>query len=187
MKIYTKTGDGGMTSLIGGERVPKNNSRLESYGTIDELNSFLGMLRSFPLDCQVEEELVEIQSRLFDVGGSLATNPETARLKMGIGIREEDVDCLERAIDRMDGELPPVTHFVLPGGSVAVSLCHIARTVCRRAERRIVDLSGETEVDAFVLKYVNRLSDYLFVLSRKLAHDSGLEEKKWIPAMRKTI
>ena len=181
MKIYTKTGDEGMTSLIGGKRVAKNSARLESYGTIDELNSFLGMIRSFPMSPEVEDELVEIQSRLFDVGGNLATDPENAPLKMKLGVKEKDIERLEKAIDRMDGEVPPMTHFVLPGGNEVVSFCHIARTVCRRAERRILDLGGEAEVDALVLKYVNRLSDYLFILSRKLAHDSGLEERKWIP------
>lgn len=181
MKIYTKTGDEGMTSLIGGKRVAKNSARLESYGTIDELNSFLGMIRSFPMAPEVEDELVEIQSRLFDVGGNLATDPENTPLKMKLGVKEEDIERLEKAIDRMDGEVPPMTHFVLPGGNEVVSFCHIARTVCRRAERRILDLGGEAEVDALVLKYVNRLSDYLFILSRKLAHDSGLEERKWIP------
>lgn len=181
MKIYTKTGDEGMTSLIGGKRVAKNSARLESYGTIDELNSVLGMIRSFPMAPEVEDELVEIQSRLFDVGGNLATDPENAPLKMKLGVKEKDIERLEKAIDRMDGEVPPMTHFVLPGGNEVVSFCHIARTVCRRAERRILDLGGEAEVDALVLKYVNRLSDYLFILSRKLAHDSGLEERKWIP------
>ncbi len=181
MKIYTKTGDEGMTSLIGGKRVAKNSARLESYGTIDELNSFLGMIRSFPMEQEVVDELVEIQSRLFDVGGNLATDPENTQLKVNLGVKEKDIERLERAIDRMDREVPPMTHFVLPGGNEVVSFCHLARTVCRRAERRILDLGQEAEVDALVLKYVNRLSDYLFILSRKLAHDSGLEEQKWIP------
>ena len=150
MKIYTKTGDKGMTSLIGGKRVPKNSARLESYGTIDELNSFLGMIRSFPLEQVIAEELVEIQSRLFDVGGNLA-------------------------------EVPPMKYFVLPGGNQCVSFCHMARTICRRAERRILDLAAETEVDGSVMKYVNRLSDYLFILARKIAYDSGCEEMKWVP------
>ena len=155
MKIYTKTGDKGMTSLIGGKRVPKNSARLESYGTIDELNSFLGMIRSFPLEQVIAEELVEIQSRLFDVGGNLATDPEaSANLKVPIGV---------------------------PGGNQCVSFCHMARTICRRAERRILDLAAETEVDGSVMKYVNRLSDYLFILARKIAYDSGCEEMKWVP------
>lgn len=179
MKIYTKTGDEGMTSLVGGKRVPKNSVRLESYGTVDELNSYLGLIRSFLVDAVVEEELVEIQSRLFDVGGNLATDPEDERMKGRLGIKESDIERLERGIDRMDAEVPPMKFFVLPGGNQAVSFCHIARTVCRRAERRILDLSAEAEVDALVLKYINRLSDYLFMLSRKLAHDEGIEEIKW--------
>lgn len=181
MKIYTKTGDKGMTSLVGGKRVPKNSIRLESYGTIDELNSHLGMIRSFPIDPVISEELIEIQSRLFDVGGHLATDPDDAHVKVRLGVKESDIEQLEKGIDRMDAEVPPMKFFVLPGGNQMVSSCHIARTVCRRAERRILDLSAETEVDDLILKYVNRLSDYLFILSRKLAHDSGVEEMKWIP------
>lgn len=170
-----------MTSLIGGKRVPKNSARLESYGTIDELNSYLGMIRSFQIDLQVVEELVIIQSRLFDIGGNLATDPEQTEIKVRLGVKENDIDLLEKAIDRMDAEVPPMKYFVLPGGNQVVSFCHMARTVCRRAERRILDLSGETIVDELVLKYINRLSDYLFILSRKLAFDGGLEEMKWIP------
>lgn len=170
-----------MTSLIGGKRVPKNSARLESYGTIDELNSYLGMIRSFQIDLQVVEELVIIQSRLFDIGGNLATDPEQTEIKVRLGVKENDIDLLEKAIDRMDAEVPPMKYFVLPGGNQVVSFCHMARTVCRRAERRILDLSGETIVDELVLRYINRLSDYLFILSRKLAFDGGLEEMKWIP------
>lgn len=170
-----------MTSLIGGKRVPKNSARLESYGTIDELNSYLGMIRSFQIDLQVVEELVIIQSRLFDIGGNLATDPEQTEIKVRLGVKENDIDLLEKAIDRMDAEVPPMKYFVLPGGNQVVSFCHMARTVCRRAERRILDLSEETIVDELVLKYINRLSDYLFILSRKLAFDGGLEEMKWIP------
>lgn len=168
-----------MTSLIGGKRVPKNSARLESYGTIDELNSYLGMIRSFQIDLQVVEELVIIQSRLFDIGGNLATDPEQTEIKVRLGVK--DIDLLEKAIDRMDNEVPPMKYFVLPGGNQVVSFCHMARTVCRRAERRILDLSEETIVDELVLRYINRLSDYLFILSRKLAFDGGLEEMKWIP------
>ncbi len=181
MKIYTKTGDKGMTSLIGGKRVPKNSVRLESYGTVDELNSYLGLIRSFVKNRQVENELVEIQSRLFDVGGSLAADPENEQVKIKLGVNDGDIQLLERAIDRMDAEVPPMKYFVLPGGNQEVSFCHVARTVCRRAERRILDLAGEAEVDESVLKYINRLSDYLFVLSRKMAHDAGIEEHKWVP------
>lgn len=181
MKIYTKTGDKGMTSLIGGTRVPKNSVRLESYGTIDELNSYLGMIRSYPVDPLIAEELTEIQSRLFDVGGHLATDPQASQVKSKLGIKERDIQKLEEAIDRMDTQVPPLKYFVLPGGDPLVSFCHIARTVCRRAERRILDLASEAEVDERVIKYVNRLSDYLFMLSRKVAYDQQVEEKKWIP------
>ena len=180
MKIYTKTGDKGMTSLIGGKRVPKNSARLESYGTIDELNSFLGMIRSFPLHEKITEELVEIQSRLFDVGGNLATD-SGSDVKMPIGVNDEDIALLEQGIDRMDSEVPPMKYFVLPGGNQAVSFCHIARTVCRRAERRILTLAAETEVDERVIRYINRLFDYLFMLSRFVAYQNGVEELKWIP------
>lgn len=181
MKIYTKTGDKGMTSLVGGKRVAKNSARLESYGTVDELNSYLGMIRSFPIDTQLIEELVEIQSRLFDVGGHLATDPDDEHIQVKLGIREQDIEMLEKAIDRMDAELPPMKFFILPGGNGAVSACHIARTVCRRAERRILDLMEISTVDEAVLRYINRLSDYLFILSRKLTADSGMEEIKWCP------
>ena len=141
-----------MTSLVGGKRVPKNSARLESYGTVDELNSYLGLIRSFPIDRQVI-----------------------------LGIKETDIGLLEKAIDRMDAEVPPMKYFVLPGGEQVVSFCHIARTVCRRAERRILDLAEQAEVDGLVVKYINRLSDYLFILARKIAHDARVEEMKWVP------
>ena len=179
MKIYTKTGDRGMTSLVGGQRVAKNSARLESYGTVDELNSCLGIVRAYVSAAETAEELVEIQSRLFDLGGNLATDP--ADLKVKVCIREEDIAFLEHAIDRMDAALPPMRYFVLPGGSPSVSFCHLARTVCRRAERRILDLAESAEVDSRILQYINRLSDYLFVLSRKLSQDEGAEEMKWVP------
>lgn len=181
MKIYTKTGDKGMTSLIGGKRVPKNSMRLEAYGTIDELNSCLGVVCAFVEDEQLANELVGIQSRLFDVGGNLATDPENKPAKGKLGVTDADVELLEKAIDRMIAEVPPVKYFVLPGGNQAVAFCHVARTVCRRAERRLLDLAENEEVDGCVLRYVNRLSDYLFALSRKMAHDAGVEERRWIP------
>lgn len=181
MKIYTKTGDKGMTSLIGGKRVPKNSIRLESYGTIDELNSYLGLIRSFAGDGLLADELTEIQSRLFDIGGHLATDPDNPSVKVALGVNESCIQMLEKAIDRMNAEVPPLKYFILPGGSQAVAFCHIARTVCRRAERRILDLAETSKVDESVLKYINRLSDFLFVLARKMAHDSGVEEQKWIP------
>lgn len=181
MKIYTKTGDKGMTSLIGGTRVPKNSVRLEAYGGVDELNTYLGMIRSFDIHPKAIEELIHIQHILFDVGGNLATDTSVADLKRKLGVKEEDIEFLEQAMDRMDAELPPLKNFVLPGGNQAVSFCHIARTVCRRTERRILDMSNECEVDDLVVKYINRLSDFLFVLSRKVAFDLGVEEIKWVP------
>lgn len=181
MKIYTKTGDKGMTSLIGGTRVPKNSIRLEAYGTVDELNTYIGMIRSFPLKEQELSELVMIQTILFDVGGNLATDTSVEGLKIHLIVTEEEVLMLEKAMDRMDAELPPLTSFVLPGGDQAVSFCHIARTVCRRAERRMLDMSTQFEIDETVMKFVNRLSDYLFVLSRKVANDRGITEINWTP------
>lgn len=170
-----------MTSLIGGKRVPKNSMRLEAYGTIDELNSCLGVVCAFVEDEQLANELVGIQSRLFDVGGNLATDSENKPTKGKLGVTDADIELLEKAIDRMDAEVPPMKYFVLPGGSQAVAFCHVARTVCRRAERRILDLAENEEVDGCVLRYVNRLSDYLFILARKMAHDAGVEERRWIP------
>lgn len=181
MKVYTKTGDKGTTSLIGGTRVAKNDIRLEAYGSVDELNCYLGMIRSFDIDQKIIEELITIQAILFVVGGNLATDTAVREVDVKLGCKEENVEFLERAIDRMDTELPPLKSFVLPGGNQAVSFCHIARTVCRRMERRILDLNGETEVDGLILRYINRLSDYLFVLSRKVALDAGVDEIKWMP------
>lgn len=184
MKIYTKTGDKGKTSLIGGTRVSKNNVRLEAYGTVDELNTYIGMIRSFQLTPEVAAELIRIQHILFDVGGNLATDRSVKDLKIHLVVSEQDIITLEKAMDRMDAELPPLTCFVLPGGNQAVSFCHIARTVCRRAERRILDLNDVLEVDELVMKFVNRLSDYLFVLSRKVANDLGVQEIKWMPDLK---
>ena len=184
MKVYTKTGDQGMTSLIGGTRVPKNSIRLEAYGHVDELNSHIGMIRSLVADREIAEELACIQMRLFDVGGNLATDPDGKASKMPVGVEDKDVEELEKAIDRMEAEVPPLRFFVLPGGSELVAFCHIARTVCRRTERRVLDLNRETAVDVRVMKYINRLSDYLFMLSRKLAHDTGIEELKWMPRQK---
>lgn len=179
MKIYTKTGDKGQTSLVGGTRVAKNSVRLEAYGTVDELNSYLGLIRSFGIAPELKEEIVGIQHILFAVGGNLATDTSLTQLKERLVVKEEDVEALEKAMDRMDAQLPPLTGFVLPGGEQASAFCHIARTVCRRAERRILDVKEQYEVDEWVLKYINRLSDYLFMLARKVAQDAGNEEIKW--------
>lgn len=179
MKIYTKTGDKGMTSLVGGTRVAKNSVRLEAYGGVDELNSYLGFIRSFEIDAVAKQEIVAIQNILFSVGGNLATDTTVEGLEVKLVVKEEDVTHLEQAMDKMDMELPPLMSFILPGGDPAAAVCHIARTVCRRVERRILDVAEEYPVDELLIKYINRLSDYLFVLARKLAFDAGVEEVKW--------
>jgi cob(I)alamin adenosyltransferase len=187
MKIYTKTGDKGTTALFGGTRVPKHHIRIESYGTVDELNSHLGLIRDQKIDQQSKELLMLIQDKLFTVGAVLATDPEKAILKSGKErlnipkIDAEDIELLEIEMDTMNEALPPMTHFILPGGHQTVSFCHIARTVCRRAERLASALNDLEPYDAHTLTYLNRLSDYLFVLARKLSHDLQAEEIKWIP------
>lgn len=187
MKIYTKTGDKGTTALFGGTRVPKYHIRIESYGTVDELNSYLGLIRDQEINKHYKEVLITIQDKLFTLGAILATDPEKATLKSGKErlnipkIDSEDIEQLEKEMDQMNDHLPPMTHFVLPGGHTTVSYCHIARTVCRRAERLSTLLHENDPIDAHVLQYLNRLSDYLFVLARKLTHDLQAEEIKWIP------
>lgn len=187
MKVYTKTGDTGTTALFGGTRVPKHHIRIESYGTVDELNSHIGLIRDQEMNVHYKEILIQVQDRLFTVGAILATPPEKEILKNGKPrlnipkIIEGDIQLLENEIDDMENSLPPMTHFVLPGGHTTVSYCHIARCVCRRAERLAVHLNDMEPTDVFVIKYLNRLSDYLFVLARKLSHDLNAEEVKWIP------
>jgi cob(I)alamin adenosyltransferase len=187
MKVYTKTGDNGTTALFGGTRVPKDHARIESYGTVDELNSYIGLIRDQEINMHYKDVLIEIQDRLFTVGAILATPQEKEILKNGekrlknLGIIDADIEYLENEIDMMEEQLPPMTHFVLPGGHTTVSYCHIARCVCRRAERLSVHLSHNEFVDKEAIKYLNRLSDYLFVLARKLSSDLKAEEVKWIP------
>lgn len=187
MKIYTKTGDKGTTALFGGTRVPKHHIRIESYGTVDELNSHIGLIRDQKIDPRSTEILVHIQNKLFTVGAILATPPEKELLKNGkerlniSKISEEDIALLETEMDSMNDTLPQMTHFVLPGGHTTVSYCHIARCVCRRAERLSVQLNEQEAIDERVIMYLNRLSDYLFVLARKLSQDLKAEEVKWIP------
>lgn len=187
MKIYTKTGDKGTTALFGGTRVPKHHIRIESYGTVDELNSFIGLIRDQQIDPRSKEILVHIQNKLFTVGAILATDPEKATLKNGKDrlnipkIDEAEIALLETEMDAMNDALPPMTHFVLPGGHPTVSYCHIARCVCRRAERFATLLHAEEPTDERVLMYLNRLSDYLFVLARKLTLDLKADEIQWIP------
>jgi len=182
MKIYTKKGDKGQTSLIGGTRVSKHHLRIESYGTVDELNSYIGLIRSQEIDANQKAVLKEIQDRLFTIGSSLASDPERSKMKIP-DLYESDVTLLEEEMDKMNEILPPLKHFILPGGELSVASCHLARCVCRRAERITVHLSEESFVDEKVLTYLNRLSDYLFVLGRKISYDDKIEENIWVPRL----
>ena len=187
MKIYTKTGDSGTTSLYGGTRVKKYNLRIESYGTVDELNSYIGLIKDQNISDTNKNSLLKIQNELFTLGSMLATPPEKETLKNGKErlnipkIDESAVLFLENEIDRMDATLPQMTHFILPGGHQAVSFCHVARCVCRRAERLSVALNDQETINNDIIKYLNRLSDYLFTLARKLSNDLSVDEIKWIP------
>ena len=180
--IYTRTGDKGMTSLVGGARVPKTHARLEAYGTVDELSSFLGLLISLMNEDDEDRQLLlHVQHKLFSVGAYLATDQSTTALNIDSNISPENIERLERAIDRIDAGLPQLRAFILPGGSTAASVCHVCRTVCRRTERRILaldELEG-CEVSDNVKRYVNRLSDYLFILSRQLNYLHGKSEIIW--------
>ncbi|MET4083238.1 cob(I)alamin adenosyltransferase [Pedobacter sp. UYP30] len=180
MKIYTKTGDKGTTALIGGTRVPKSHLRIEAYGTIDELNSYIGLIGVQEIDVHYKGLLKEIQDRLFTIGASLAADPEKSKMKIP-DLLDADVVLLETEMDEMTGRLPALKHFVLPGGNNIVAFCHIARCVCRRAERLSVQLAETSFVDEKVTIYLNRLSDFLFVLSRKITQDFNVEENIWIP------
>lgn len=179
-KIYTKTGDAGKTSLIGGTKVSKNNIRIESYGTVDELNSHIGMVADMFPDITMVKNLREIQDRLFTIGSSLACDPDK-ETKMKIpDLHESDIQFLEQEIDRMQDQLPEMKSFLLPGGHPSVSATHIARCVCRRAERICVGMQqDEMEISPLVIKYLNRLSDYLFVLSRYAAKFLNVAEIPW--------
>ena len=180
MKIYTKTGDKGETSLFGGKRVSKFNDRIQAYGTSDELMSWIGLIRDQNIENKHKEVLKEIQDRLFTLGAELAADPDKPKLKKP-DLHESDIESLEKEMDVMNDMLPEMTHFVLPGGHTTVSYCHLARTVCRRCERLVIELSTKEEINELVIKYLNRLSDYLFVLSRKLSKDLNAEEILWIP------
>lgn len=180
-KLYTFGGDSGETSLVGGERTRKDSERLEAYGTLDEFSSFLGVVTaSESLPAQEREELRDIQNRLFDIGGYLASDPGGSGLPPVAGLYH-DVEKIESYIDRLDSETPKIRAFVLPGGCELSAHVHVARTVCRRAERRIITLSRVSEVDGEVIRYFNRLSDYLFILARYLNHLSGRAEEIWQP------
>ena len=191
MKIYTKTGDKGKTSLFGGTRVPKYHLRIESYGTVDELNSHIGLIRDQKIDKNTSQVLLKIQNELFTLGAMLATPPEKKILKSGkerLNINKIDIKSitlLEVEMDTMNENLPPMTNFVLPGGHTTVSFCHIARCICRRAERLVTQLNEESTIDELIIVYLNRLSDYLFVLARKLTIDNQAQEIPWIPEKRK--
>lgn len=182
MKIYTKTGDQGSTSLFGGKRVSKADLRIDTYGTVDELNSWIGVLRDQSVNQSRKEILVEIQDRLFTIGSILATEPENTKVKIP-SLAESDIELLENKMDEMDAILPPMRFFVLPGGHTSVSFGHVARTVCRRAERLVIALSQTEKVDPLVIKYMNRLSDYLFMLCRTMAYELKAEETPWKPRM----
>lgn len=178
MKIYTKTGDKGLTSLFGGKRVPKHHLRIEAYGTVDELNSYIGLIRDQKIDSDTFNVLIEIQDRLFTLGSMLATEPGNDKVKVP-QLFENDIVLLENEIDKMNETLPEMRSFVLPGGHQTVSFCHLARCVCRRAERLAVHLAEVEQVQELIVKYLNRLSDYLFVLSRKLTQDNNAKEIPW--------
>lgn len=179
-KIYTKTGDKGSTSLIGGVRVPKSHIRIESYGTVDELNSYMGMVRDMANDARITEWIHEVQDRLFTIGSVLATNPDK-EVKMKLpDLHETDVIFLEQKIDEMNETLPEMRSFILPGGNLAASTTHVARCVCRRAERICVAMQQEGEVvPDLIVTYLNRLSDFLFVLARYISNNNGVEDIPW--------
>lgn len=181
MRVYTKTGDDGTSGLIGGTRVEKYDLRLESYGTVDELNSWIGLIRSQPIDQITREILLSVQNILFVIGARLATDLSKADLAKRLPLSMDEIVKLEKEMDRILDQLPPMEHFVLPGGSNTISYCHIARTVCRRAERRVCQLAKEVPIPSELIKYLNRLSDYLFVLSRKVAVDEQVDEVQWLP------
>ena len=179
-KIYTKTGDAGKTSLIGGTKVAKSHIRIDSYGTIDELNSYVWLVSDYLTDAHTKKTLKEIQDRLFTIGSSLACDPEKEPLMKLPDLKETDVLLLENEIDKMNEVLPAMKNFILPGGHLAISTAHVARCVCRRAERICVAMQeAEMFIDALVIKYINRLSDYLFVLARYIGHLFNVEEIAW--------
>lgn len=177
--IYTCTGDAGTTSLVGGQRVKKNHIRIDAYGTIDELSAHIGILAAYDYKKSQKEVIEFVQNKLFNIGAYLATEAPEGETPSAWGLGEDDIKRLEEAIDVIDNELPRLKSFVLPGGALQSSMAHVARTVCRRCERRIIDLSETTYIDPNVLKFINRLSDYLFVLSRFINVSSKIEEKYW--------
>jgi cob(I)alamin adenosyltransferase len=182
-QIYTKTGDRGKTSLIGGTRVSKHHYRLEAYGTIDELNAHIGMVRAWPADDHTNALLTQIQEQLFMIGAYLATDDNISDLREKLPGDEKEIEALEREMDEMESHLPPLKNFILPGGHPAVAQCHVVRTVCRRAERRVTQMADNTEVAPWVIRYLNRLSDFFFVLSRHLSFFFKIDEIPWKPML----
>mgnify|MGYP000459966521 CR=1 FL=1 len=179
MKIYTKTGDDGTTGLVGGNRVKKFDLRLEAYGTIDELNASIGVLRTEKLAENIDKILYNIQNKLFNIGSVLASDEKGKEFTINLLIKNENIKELEDAIDEYQKDLPVLNHFILPGGNFAAAQCHVARTICRRAERRILEFSEQSEVQNEIIKYVNRLSDYFFALSRRIAFDNRVDQPAW--------
>jgi len=179
MKIYTKTGDKGMTGLIGGSRVKKNDKRLEAYGTVDELNSFIGLLVANELDSDLKEVLFGIQNNLFEIGSFLATDFSSVKPESVLMLAENDIKVLENEIDRMNEKLPPLKNFILPGGNNISAICHICRTITRRAERNIQAVNNLYPAVDYLPEYVNRLSDYFFVLARYVNLTFKTEEIYW--------
>lgn len=185
VRVYTKTGDSGETSLASGRRVRKDHPRLEAYGTVDELNAFLGLVQSGLQDSDEKKRIGRIQNRIFVITSNLAVDDQAIAEKLP-KITEDDIKELEDAMDVILDGLPPLRNFVLPGGNFQVAVCHIARTVCRRAERIMIRLTKEIDIDPLAIKYINRLSDYLFVLARKSAYDAGVGEILWTTRFRET-
>ncbi len=181
MKVYTKTGDEGKTSLVGGTRVPKDHIRIECYGTIDELCSWIGLVGDQDISNEHKSVLMEIQDRLFTIESLLASEPENDYNLPQIA--ENDIKYLEKEIDSLNSKLPPLKSFLMPGGHEIVSQCHLARTVCRRSERLIIRMNREFPVDQLILIYLNRLSDYLFMLSRIICIEKGVDERLWKPRL----
>jgi cob(I)alamin adenosyltransferase len=180
MKIYTKTGDKGTTSLVGGTRVSKTALRIEAYGTVDELNSYIGLVRDQAVNEKRKDILKEIQDRLFTIGSILASESEQTKKRIP-DLQESDIELLEKEMDNMDTFLEPMRYFILPGGHQSISFAHLARTVCRRTERIVIRLSEESDVNELIIRYLNRLSDYIFVLCRIMAKELEVEEIAWKP------
>ena len=182
-QVYTKTGDKGKTSLIGGTRVEKHHYRLEAYGTVDELNAHIGMIRSWPNESFINENIIRIQNQLFKIGAYLATDDTMSDLRSRLNCDESEIEVLEKEMDKMEESLPPLKNFILPGGHPAPTYAHIARTICRRAERRVNEMAKKTEVATWVIRYLNRLSDYFFVLARYLSNFHKNNEIPWKPKL----